>query len=83
LRAVGQTGKLSRGDAAAAEQAFGQIQRLRLDLQVEALKSGDRPPGNVTRPACLNEFEHRVLKESFRQARRLQQQMKTAFNLEA
>jgi hypothetical protein len=37
----------------------------------------------ATRPACLNEFEHRVLKESFRQARRLQQQMKTAFNLEA
>jgi len=83
LRAVGRTSRLTRGEATAAEQAFGQIQRLRLDIQVEALKSGDRPPGNRARPACLNEFEHRVLKESFRQARRLQQQLKTAFNLEA
>lgn len=85
LRAVGggAGGRLRRGEAAAAEQAFGEIQRLRLALQVEALKSGERPPGNRARPAGLNEFEHRVLKESFRQARRLQQQLKTAFNLEA
>lgn len=81
LRAVGQAGRLSRGEAAAAEQAFAQIQRTRLSLQAEALGAG-RPPGNRARPAQLNEFEHRVLKESFRQARRLQQQLKTVFNLE-
>jgi CBS domain-containing protein len=82
LRAVGEAGKLLRGEAAAAEQAFAQIQRLRLDRQAEALRTG-KPPGNRVRPTDLNEFEHRVLKESFRQARRLQQQLKTVFNLEA
>ncbi len=82
LRAVGQSGRLSHGEAAAAEQAFGELQRMRLGIQVEALQAG-AVAGNRAHPTRLNAFEHRVLKECFRQARRLQQQVKTVFNLEA
>lgn len=82
LRAVGRAGRLSHGEAAAAEQAFGYLQRLRLEIQVGALQSG-AVSGNRAHPTRLNAFEHRVLKECFRQARRLQQQVKTVFNLEA
>ena len=82
LRAVAQAGKLPRGDAAAAEQAFAQLQRMRLDIQAAAIR-GAQAPGNRAQPAALNEFEHRILKECFRQAKRLQQHVKTVFNLEA
>lgn len=82
LRAVGRAGRLSHGEAAAAEQAFGHLQRMRLEIQVGSLQAG-AAAGNRAHPTRLNAFEHRVLKECFRQARRLQQQVKTVFNLEA
>ncbi len=80
LRALAKAGKLHPGEAAAGEQAFVHIQRMRLGAQ---LAGGGGAPGNRIRPDGCNEFEHRILKEALRQARRLQQQMKIDFNLAA
>ena len=82
LHAAAQVGKIGAADAKAAVQAFECLQRMRLDTQAGALASG-RTPGNHVRRDDLNEFERRALKASLQQARRLQQQMKLIFRVDA
>jgi signal-transduction protein with cAMP-binding, CBS, and nucleotidyltransferase domain len=40
------------------------------------------PPGNQTDPESLNEFDRRLLLDALRQARSLQQRLKTRFHIE-
>ncbi|MBI4984796.1 MAG: hypothetical protein HZC24_05490 [Rhodocyclales bacterium] len=82
LRAAVAAGKLAAAEAAAAAQAFACIQRLRLELQAAALAAG-AAPGNLARPDALDDFAVRLLKEALKQARRLQQNMKFAFHVDA
>ncbi len=82
LRAAARMHTMTAAEAEAAVQAFEQIQHLRLRRQAGALAVGLPADNRVARDS-LNEFEHRVLKASVKQARRLQQQMKIVFRVEA
>ena len=56
--------------------AFEFLQMLRLRVQLEGLAPGDaRQHPNAIRLDALNELDHRILKEAFRVARRLQQRI--------
>ena len=81
LRRVAREGFMAPSDAEAAVHAFHALQGIRLGAQ-----SGDgldkHPPGNQIDPDRLNEFDRRVLLESLRQARKLQQKLKTQFHIE-
>ena len=58
--------------------AFEFLQRLRLQVQVKPGKRGDVVPAdqpNLAEVAALNDIDRRVLKESFRVARRVQQRI--------
>ncbi len=65
-----------RREVEACLEAFGFIQHLRLRGQRE--KAG---PPNMIDPAALNELERAFLKESFRQARKLQQKLQLRYQL--
>lgn len=80
LRAAAGNGIIAPADAEAAVRAFHELQRLRLDAQVGgSLDNG--VPGNLIDPESLNEFDRRLLLEALRQARNLQQQLKTRFHI--
>lgn len=61
-------------------EAFNFIQLLRLRHQYLEIR-GDRPGDNRFPPARLNQLDRRILKESFRQARRLQQRLNLNYQL--
>ena len=67
-------------DAAATIDAFNFIQLLRLRHQHSEQTQG-REGDNLIRPDDLNEVERRILKEAFRQARKLQQRLKLDYQL--
>ena len=70
------------GDAREAEamiEAFEFVQTLRLARQFESLIDGGPP--NQIEIASLNELDRRILKESFRQARKLQSRIKLDYAL--
>jgi CBS domain-containing protein len=72
--------KISSDDLAASVDGFNFIQLLRLrhqHFEQEHGRSGD----NLIRPDELNEIERRILKESFRQARKLQARLKLDYQL--
>lgn len=71
---------VSHEDAAAAIDAFNFIQLLRLRHQHSEQTQG-REGDNLIRPDELNEVERRILKEAFRQARKLQQRLKLDYQL--
>ena len=81
LRSAAAEGLMAAADAAAAVHAFHALQGIRLALQAGNSLDG-KPPGNQIDPDRLNEFDRRVLLESLRQARRLQQRLKTRFHVE-
>ncbi|MEO8410259.1 MAG: DUF294 nucleotidyltransferase-like domain-containing protein, partial [Propionivibrio sp.] len=60
--------------------AFNFIQLLRLQHQHSEQIAG-REGSNLIRPEDLNEVERRILKEAFRQARKLQQRLKVDYQL--
>jgi CBS domain-containing protein len=62
-------------EAAAIVEGFNFIQLLRLRHQHFEEEHG-RPGDNFINPDQLNELDRRILKESFRQARKLQQRLK-------
>lgn len=67
-------------EVGAIVEGFDFIQLLRLRHQ--HFESGQgRRAGNLIRPEQLNELERRILKESFRQARKLQQRLKLDYQL--
>ena len=71
---------ISADEAAAVVDAFNFIQLMRLRHQHAAQKQG-RAGDNLIRPDELNEVERRILKEAFRQARKLQQRLKLDYQL--
>ena len=62
-------------EAAAIVEGFNYIQLLRLRHQHFEEEHG-RPGDNFVNPDQLNELDRRILKESFRQSRKLQQRLK-------
>ena len=80
IRLSGQrTGNASE-DGAAIVEGFNFIQLLRLRHQHFENEHG-RPGDNFINPEQLNELDRRILKESFRQARKLQQRLKLDYQV--
>lgn len=76
LRAAGEALNWPRREVRALVDAFGFIQQLRL--------ASPREPGwpaNQVEPSSLSELERAFLKESFRQAKRLQQKLQVRYQL--
>jgi CBS domain-containing protein len=73
--------RLNAQDVAAAVLAFRNLQRIRLLDQHRKLSAG-QGPDNLLDPDTLNPLDRRVLVESLRQARRLQQSLQQRYRLE-
>lgn len=71
---------ISNDEAAAVIDAFNFVQLLRLRHQ-HASQTQGHAGDNLIRPDELNEVERRILKEAFRQARKLQQRLKLDYQL--
>jgi CBS domain-containing protein len=71
---------ISPEEAAAVIDGFNFIQLLRLRHQHSEQMQG-RDGNNLIRPDDLNEVERRILKEAFRQARKVQQRLKLDYQL--
>jgi len=67
-------------EIAAIIEGFHFIQLLRLRHQHFETEHG-RPGDNYIHPDQLNELDRRILKESFRQARKLQQRLKLDYQV--
>jgi CBS domain-containing protein len=80
LAAVASAGKLPDGDTAAAAEAFGCLQLLRLRLNARQRTFGE-PLHNHVDPESLNSFERGMLKEALRQARALQSHLARDFSV--
>ncbi|MDA8259830.1 MAG: DUF294 nucleotidyltransferase-like domain-containing protein [Betaproteobacteria bacterium] len=80
LRAMAAEGIMTPADAEAAVHAFHALQGIRFAAQAAVLAGGT--PGNQLDPDRLNEFDRRVLLGALRQARTLQQALKTRFHIE-
>jgi CBS domain-containing protein len=78
LRALTERGRLGRDDIGAVIDGFFFIQQLRLRLQQSAT-----PAAMVNRidPDSLNELDRLILKEAFRQAKKLQGRLHTDYRL--
>ena len=81
---------MSEDEIGSAIDAFFFIQALRLRVQVEAgnvgtedvgLGTDNRGTHNLVDPRRLNEIDRRLLKESLRQARRLQERLALEYRL--
>jgi CBS domain-containing protein len=81
LRRVAVEGAMTPADAEAAVHAFHALQGIRLTVQSLAAGAG-QAPGNQLDPDSLNEFDRRVLLEALRQARTLQQRLKTRYQID-
>jgi len=78
LRAAGTEQQRSSADTAAEVEAFHLIQRFRINQQ---LQTNDRDAVNRVNPNDLNELHRLMLKEAFRQVKKLQLRLKQQFNL--
>ncbi|MCP5161677.1 MAG: CBS domain-containing protein [Hahellaceae bacterium] len=67
-------------DAEAWIEAYSLIQLIRMRHH-SALHQRDEPPSNRLNPDDLNELDRRILRESFRQAQRLQRILELRYNL--
>lgn len=78
LRALAERGKLDGEDVGALIEGFFFIQQLRLRVQ-----QGGAPTGTANRvdPDTLNELDRHILKEAFRQARKLQERLRLEYRL--
>jgi CBS domain-containing protein len=74
LDALAQTGALPAPEARAWTDSFQFLQGLRLRIQHDAPAADDRNP-NLIDADSLSELDRRILKEAFRQARKLQQRL--------
>ena len=75
LSEAGPASGMQAEEVLAARAALSHLLRLRLENQAAG---GD---GHAIRPADLNEIDRAILKESLRQARRLQQRLKLNYSL--
>ncbi|WP_166252456.1 putative nucleotidyltransferase substrate binding domain-containing protein [Marinobacter salicampi] len=73
-------GIFDRKDANAWKEAYSLIQALRMRAHQEQLEKG-LPLSNYINPDDLNPLDKRILRESFRQAQRLQQKLETTYLL--
>ncbi len=80
LRRLGQCGALKEQDAAAFEEAYDFIQLTRMQLHQRQERAG-QPLSNRLDPDTLNELDRRILRESFRQAQRLQNSLSVRYQL--
>jgi CBS domain-containing protein len=78
LRAVAEKGKLGRDDIGAIIEGFFFMQQLRLRVQQEGTPMG---LANRVDPEKLNELDRFVLKESFKQAKKLQGRIQLDYRL--
>lgn len=67
-------------DANAWQEAYSLIQAIRMRAHQEMLDRGD-PLSNYINPDDLNPLDRRILRESFRQAQRLQQKLEITYQL--
>lgn len=75
LRLAGAKLNISADEIAAATEAFYFIQQLRLRTQLLGAEGEAAAVPNRLDPARLNEVDRRILKECFKQARRLQSRL--------
>jgi len=80
IRAAGGLLKMSEADIGSAVDAFFFIQQLRLRSQLSSDKA-ERAVANRIVPETLNEIDRRILKESLRQARKLQSRLQLDYQL--
>ncbi len=80
LRLLGQRGVLPPQDAAAYEEAYHFIQLARMQLH-QRQERADQPLSNRLDPDTLNQLDRRILRESFRQAQRLQASLALRYQL--
>ncbi len=80
LRDVAEARSLAPAETGAWIDAFLFIQQLRLSHQLRRLEAGE-PPDNFVAPGDLNALERRILKESLRQARKLQERLRLDWRL--
>lgn len=79
LQVSGRALKAAEEDIDSAVDAFHFIQQLRLRAQLDGNADGEH--GNRCVPAELNEIDRRILKESLRQARKLQSRLALDYQL--
>lgn len=80
LRAVAHSGALPQAEAEAWCDALSFIQLLRMRHHQRQARDG-QALGNFINPDTLNELDRRILKETFRQARKLQTRVRLDFQL--
>lgn len=80
LRQLGARGVLKAQDAAAYEEAYHFIQLTRMQLHQRQERAG-LPLSNRLDPDTLNQLDRRILRESFRQAQRLQNSLSVRYQL--
>jgi len=80
LQAAGQAAGLGAGETLAINAAFSHILRLRLDQQMADLVAG-RGDSHGPKLSALHELDRAILRESLKQARRLQQRLKLNYVL--
>lgn len=80
LRQAGPSVGLPASEIAAVDAAFSQILRLRLAQQIEAAGKGE-PAGYGLKPDALHDIDRAILRESLKQAKRLQQRLKLNYAL--
>lgn len=80
LRLLGERGVLKAQDAAAYAEAYHFIQLTRMQLHQRQERDG-LPLSNRLDPDTLNELDRRILRESFRQAQRLQNSLSVRYQL--
>ena len=73
-------GVISEKDGAAYEEAYHFIQQVRLQLHQKQSREG-LPFSNRLDPDSLNHLDRRILRESFRQAQRLQSSLALRYQL--
>ncbi|HZV54215.1 MAG TPA: DUF294 nucleotidyltransferase-like domain-containing protein [Rhodocyclaceae bacterium] len=78
LRALAERGKLGGEDVGAIVDGFFVIQQMRLRQQQAGTPEG---MANRVNPDNLNEFDRLILKEAFKQARKLQGRLKMEYRL--
>ncbi len=80
LHQAGANCGLTTDELAAGKAAFGHVLRLRLDHQLAA-KAAGKDSGHGIRMASLHDMDKAILRESLKQARRLQQRLKLNYAL--
>jgi CBS domain-containing protein len=71
---------LDRGDASAWSDAYDYVRMLRMRINQEQAAAG-QPLSNRIAPDRLNDLDRRILKEAFREARRVQSKLALDYQL--